>query len=226
MVQQDASIRPQPKIKTKNKIHIFRATKKVYESPPLYDDFFQNKLLFYIRDGEEGHQFWTGIVDARGYGVTKYRDKTISVRRAMWRKNMRNVGVGIKNGMYGILPVGHFLQQLCDESKCVNAKHMKLISKFYNSDGCVGIAAINARKTHCTRGHELAPENTYTQNNVLGRQRRDCKECHRIRRAERTGKICKPRKKLVVEIQPLKLKPRLLRHGQQRALDFDIRYLL
>jgi len=35
-----------------------------------------------------------------------------------------------------------------------------------------GLPAKNARKTHCKRGHELSPENTYNRKN-----RRACKVC-------------------------------------------------
>lgn len=38
----------------------------------------------------------------------------------------------------------------------------------------------NAAKTHCNRGHEYTPENTYTSPNAKGGQRR-CRTCWRVR---------------------------------------------
>lgn len=44
----------------------------------------------------------------------------------------------------------------------------------------------NKDKTHCKNGHEFTPENT--GNGTSGRKHRRCKECHRIREAERRAK--------------------------------------
>ena len=41
-------------------------------------------------------------------------------------------------------------------------------------------AALRKAMTHCKRGHEYTPENTYRYGSV-----RDCRECRKIRHAER-----------------------------------------
>jgi hypothetical protein len=59
-----------------------------------------------------------------------------------------------------------------------------------------GIAADNAAKTHCKRGHEFTPENTYMQRTDYGGGvQRVCKKCkaeyHNLNRAERLRRIKK-----------------------------------
>jgi hypothetical protein len=44
-----------------------------------------------------------------------------------------------------------------------------------------GAAAVNARKTHCIRGHEFTPENTYRSSD----QKRACRTCNDERQRER-----------------------------------------
>ncbi|QLF83531.1 HNH endonuclease [Gordonia phage RedWattleHog] len=40
----------------------------------------------------------------------------------------------------------------------------------------------NTGKTHCDRGHEFTPENTYVWTGRTGREERQCRACNRMRR--------------------------------------------
>lgn len=62
----------------------------------------------------------------------------------------------------------------CPHRSCVNPAHLKPETNHANCMRGTGPAAANARKTHCKRGHEFTPENTYTPPNGSGRA---CKTC-------------------------------------------------
>lgn len=53
-----------------------------------------------------------------------------------------------------ILP-GLVIDHLCRNKKCVNPKHLEAITSGENVLRGVGPTAMNARKTHCMRGHKL-----------------------------------------------------------------------
>lgn len=50
----------------------------------------------------------------------------------------------------------------------------------------IGVAAVNAARTHCKHGHEFTEENTYWRKTKTGKGwGRDCKECMRKRKRRR-----------------------------------------
>lgn len=68
----------------------------------------------------------------------------------------------------------------CPHRRCVNPDHLEPVDRLENARrGRAG--TVNGQrqrgKTHCKRGHEFTPENTYRD--VTGR--RHCRECARIR---------------------------------------------
>lgn len=77
----------------------------------------------------------------------------------------------------GAIPSGMTVDHLCENPPCCNPDHLKAGPHHANiirSEN--NFYAINARKTHCVRGHELPPYH-------IGGQRR-CRECNRIRQAD------------------------------------------
>jgi len=80
---------------------------------------------------------------------------------------------------FGSIPKGLVIDHLCRNGLCVNPQHLEAVSNATNILRGNGAPAVNARKTHCKRGHELALENTYRRKNG----KRDCKLCNKIRRA-------------------------------------------
>lgn len=118
---------------------------------------------------ENGCVVWTGAVKD-GYG---------------------NIGAGGQFGrhvrthqvMYehfiGPVPEGLELDHLCRNRLCMAPAHLEAVTHQENVLRGEGLAAVNARKTHCDHGHEFTPENTFLSN---GRWR-GCIACRRRRQS-------------------------------------------
>lgn len=76
----------------------------------------------------------------------------------------------------GPIPEGLFLDHLCRVTNCINPSHLEPVTPKENNMRGNSVAAINARKTHCKRGHELSTENVRIDNGT-----RQCKPCNNIR---------------------------------------------
>jgi hypothetical protein len=78
--------------------------------------------------------------------------------------------------VYGFLPKDRYIDHLCKVKCCVNPDHLEAVTHRENTMRSDGPSAINARKTHCIRGHELTPDNIKQdkRNNW-----RACLRCHR-----------------------------------------------
>jgi hypothetical protein len=102
--------------------------------------------------------------------------------------------------MVGPIPDGYDLDHLCHTSApdcrqgrrcqhraCCNPAHLEPVTSRENTLRGSSVVALNAAKTHCQRGHEFTPENTYpaqARPGVIGRGCRTCRrEYMRLRRA-------------------------------------------
>ncbi len=74
-------------------------------------------------------------------------------------------------------PIGHGLQldHLCRVPSCVNPSHLEAVAARTNVLRSLGVAAKNASKRHCQRGHELFGANLYAPDRSLNR--RNCRIC-------------------------------------------------
>lgn len=119
---------------------------------------------------------WHGSCGLNGYGmITQTRDGV--TKRWMVHRLAYEL-------VRGVIPEGLELDHLCRTVNCVNPAHLEPVTHQENCLRGVSLAAENAQKTHCKRGHEFTPENTYIQM-YRGRPRRKCRACHAARQNAR-----------------------------------------
>ncbi|WP_075201282.1 HNH endonuclease signature motif containing protein [Leucobacter japonicus] len=118
---------------------------------------------------------WHGRLTSVGYGQFRYDNKLRSAHRTAYEL------------LVGPIPIGFVIDHLCHNSdgschrnsecqhrSCVNPEHLDAVSYATNRrTGKATEAKLRSlqQKTHCPRGHELTPENTYSVSR--------CKECRR-----------------------------------------------
>lgn len=123
-------------------------------------DRFWDKVLFTTDCWE-----WQGWKIKTGYGQFKLNYKNLLTHRVSYILNKGD----IKDGLY--------IDHLCKNPSCVNPDHLELVSHKENTMRGNNMASLNAKKTHCKRGHELKGDNLYIR--PKNNQRR-CSECRRI----------------------------------------------
>lgn len=109
--------------------------------------------------------WWQAAVDRKGYGLFWNGRKSAFAHRYIYEEFVAPI------------PDGLVIDHLCCEPSCVNPAHMEVVTSKENSLRGNGATAMNARKTHCKRGHEFTDENTYFQNP----NSRTCRQCVRDR---------------------------------------------
>lgn len=115
---------------------------------------------------------WSGTIGAKGYGRCRWNGKYMNSHRAVYEI--------LKGAVSSELQLDH----LCRNRACVNPDHLEPVSPKINVLRGEGLAAKNAKKTHCPKNHEYSKENTY-----ILRNHRYCKECSRMKLRVRRAKI-------------------------------------
>ena len=108
---------------------------------------------------------WVGADNGRGYGDFWNQGRNVRAHRWSWTQ------------ANGAVPDGLQLDHLCRVTRCVNPAHLEPVTQREN------VRRAKAAITHCQRGHEYTPENTYVYVSREGHRQRHCRACWPIRRA-------------------------------------------
>ena len=113
---------------------------------------------------------WTGAKNWAGYGLfTSDKECAVAHRRA-WKQSGRE------------LPIWpNVLDHKCRVRGCVNPEHLRVITVKENVLIGDGLAAVNARKNKCIRGHELSGNNLHVASFGPRAGKRRCKACNALR---------------------------------------------
>lgn len=120
---------------------------------------------------------WIGRLDVGGYGVGWVHDET---QKGLSRKAHRLVW----ETLVGPIPTGLTLDHLCRNRACVNPMHLDPVSQRTNILRGEGLAARNALKVACPKGHPYDESNTRLEYGG----RRVCIECARAKGRRQAAK--------------------------------------
>lgn len=145
--------------------------KIVYASQAEYDQWWMARVKSRCVVTETGCWVWQGNKAINGYGLTSYRSRTRIVHRKMFE-----VANGVTLGRW------EYACHSCDVRQCCNPAHLWKGTPLDNQVDSVMKRRNGEQKvTHCPRGHEYTPENTYVHAAKSGRPARNCRACMRIR---------------------------------------------
>lgn len=110
---------------------------------------------------------WNGRHDKDGYALW-------DLINFFGRRETRTARISF--ALYYGYPVPDEMQvdHLCRNRGCVNPEHLESVTNRENTLRGSGVAAINAAKTCCKRGHEFNESNTYYRPDGTGRACRTC----------------------------------------------------
>lgn len=114
---------------------------------------------------------WGGSTTPGGYGLISVGGKRDYTHRVVYR------------AMVGAIPDNYDIDHICRNRSCCCPSHLDAVTRKENLLRGFGWAGINARKTHCKRGHAFTPDNT----RMDGRGRQ-CRKCDQIRKLRRSTK--------------------------------------
>lgn len=129
----------------------------------------RKRLLAYVTF-ENDCWIFGGSQARNGYGRFYFRGKSWLAHRAAYVLWIGKISAGMD------------ICHKCDVRNCINPNHLFEGTRSDNMRDCASkgrtkFSLHNKKKTHCNRGHEYTPENTWI--NKIGW--RWCKECNRIK---------------------------------------------
>lgn len=127
----------------------------------------------------DGCHVWQGSKDEKGYGLFQAAGRRC-VKAHRW----------IYEQTHGPIPAGLEPDHLCRVRACVNPEHLEPVTHRENVLRGEAPAALNARKTHCHRGHPLSGENLVARSDGG----RGCRTCGRAAKLayKRRHRIAQP----------------------------------
>ena len=122
---------------------------------------------------------WLGTISTAGYGVFGM-GSTSDGRRRQIKAHRFAYELWVAP-----IPDGLQIDHLCRTRSCVNPSHLEAVTGKVNTLRSEGVAAVNARKTHCPQGHPYDDANTY----VAPNGQRGCRVCHRWHQSNYERKV-------------------------------------
>lgn len=116
--------------------------------------------------GKNGCWIWNGST-RRGYGQFSF-EHTINTAAHRFAYEQ----------LVGPIPEGLTIDHLCKNRLCVNPTHLEVVTRGENTLRGDSPFSINARKTHCPKGHPLTEDNLCRS--VLKIGKRSCRTCRNI----------------------------------------------
>jgi hypothetical protein len=110
---------------------------------------------------------FTGATSSQGYGHFQHDGRMLLAHRFFYEYHV------------GPIPVGLEIDHRCRFRNCVNPEHLEPVTHAENMR--------RSRLTHCHRGHEFTPENTYIR--PAKHPRRVCRACRNEWAAARKARL-------------------------------------
>ena len=137
----------------------------------------QSRFEKFVTRQPNGCWTWSGAKTVQGYGRFHLDGN----------RHAHRVSYEIHKGQ---IPAGLVLDHLCRTPSCVNPEHLEIVTRAENNRradhyGC----GWSRNKTHCLRGHEFTPENTYVKRLAGKNPQRVCKTCHQLYKAKAKGEL-------------------------------------
>ena len=129
-----------------------------------YEKDILHRFLPKIQIDEKGCWYWNAFKDQDGYGRFHIDRKQMPTHRFILMYYL------------GIDETKNVVDHLCRNTSCVNPAHLEFTTNQENILRGINFTAMNARKTHCPRGHSYNSSNTY----VRPSGSRECRICVRI----------------------------------------------
>lgn len=111
-----------------------------------------------------GCWLWDGPHNSHGYGLL------------CWNRSRQMAHKFSYEHFVGEIPGELCIDHKCRVTFCVNPEHLQAVTIRVNTLLGIGPSAVNARKTHCPKGHSLDHGNLYIP---PGRYGRNCLICKR-----------------------------------------------
>ncbi len=86
-------------------------------------------------------------VTGLGYHRIRYKGKVYGLHRLTWEL------------VNGPIPEGLEIDHLCRNPSCVRPSHLEPVTHRVNQERGFGAPSLNAKRTHCVRGHALSGDN-------------------------------------------------------------------
>lgn len=105
---------------------------------------------------------WMGCTNADGYGRFMLAGRVEQSHRVAYVIMREPIDPGLQ------------VDHLCRNRCCANPKHMEIVTAAENTMRGISPPAVNSRKNHCPKGHELPKQSKM----VSGKPRRPCPQCN------------------------------------------------